>query len=91
MATVRITLRQFIKEYYDKEEPRQVLHGQCDYTERSAKILKRKLGKDYAVAQSPYDEKRYIVFRMSEKESFEMYYRKHKDELNIVYKQNCEV
>lgn len=82
----RITLRQFVKEYYDKEHPRRVLYGN-DYTEKSAKILKAKLGRDYSVGRSPSAKGRYIVFKVLKREPFEEYYRKYKDELNIVYKQ----
>lgn len=81
-----MTLRQFVKEYYDKEQPKRTIYNK-DYTKKSAEIMKKKIGKTWKIGASPYEKNRYIVYKTEKKEPFETYYKKYKKELEIIYKQ----
>lgn len=64
-------------------------HGK-DYTKKTCEITKKKLGKEWKIGVSPYTKGRYIIFKIQKKEPFETYYKKYKDELEIVYKQSIK-
>ena len=89
----KITLRQFVKKYYDKETPKRVIYNGKDYTKKTCEITKKKLGTPWKIGSSPYTKGRFIVFKIQKKEPkepFETYYKKYKKELEIVYKQTLK-
>ena len=82
-----MTLKQFVKNYYDKEPPKKIIYNGKDYTKKTCEITKKKLGVGWQIGPSPYNKDRFIVFKVQKKEPFGEYYKKYSGDLEIVYKQ----
>lgn len=80
-------LYRFILDYYNKEPLKRIIWKGKDFTEKTAKIEQKKLGIEWSVEKSPYSENRFIVTKIEQKEPFNEYLPKYKNDLKIIYDQ----
>lgn len=80
-------LYNFMLDYYNKEPLKRIIWKGKDFTEKTAKIEQKKLGIEWSIEKSPYSENRFAVTKIEQKEPFNEYLIKYKNDLKIIYDQ----